>query len=111
MGTGVEASACDIDRSSVKLHFFGHAHTNGMGKDDNEWELHGVKFPGRCFVNASMVTSLYLPTRLPIVVDIPMECVQGSAESRPWSDSFGLTVPQLARMEVSTPRGGSARYI
>jgi len=59
-----------LDRSSAKMHFFGHAHSNGMGKDDRCWEMHGATFPGRCFVNASMVTSLYLPTRLPIVVDI-----------------------------------------
>merc|ERR1712232_693518 len=63
-----------LNRSSVKVHVFGHAHSNGMGKDDHGWGLHGEKFPGRCFVNASIVTSLYLPTRLPIVVDLPVRC-------------------------------------
>lgn len=63
----------DSQESSVKLHLFGHAHSNGVHHDDREWTLHGCRYPGRCFVNASLSTSFYVPTRLPIVFDVPMD--------------------------------------
>lgn len=62
----------DSPESSVKLHLFGHAHSNGFHQDDREWTLHGNRYSGRCFVNASLSTSFYVPTRLPIVFDVPV---------------------------------------
>jgi Icc-related predicted phosphoesterase len=64
--------ALDEPDCSVKLHLFGHAHSGGMGCDGRPWQIHGRDFPGRCFVNCALVTSLYMPIRLPIVFDWPM---------------------------------------
>lgn len=70
--------AIDKEDSSVKMHVFGHEHGKGFGHDDRAWELHGHRYPGRCFVNASISTSFYLPTRLPIVFDLPAAPSPGS---------------------------------
>jgi len=64
-------AALAAESCRTKLHRFGHSHDFSIDADERPWSLHGHEYPGRCSVNASSVTSLYLPTQRPLVFDMP----------------------------------------